>query len=161
MKCFTSFWSLWGLRNEMTPLIKLSVCLDANGSVNGNTWQKGHVAHDINCLDLKNAVVQFASCDANAGTSSVTWPSKYDVVPQFDWLGFRNVVVSLMILLLSYDADTGTSSIGVACPKISHCISFWSSWSKECNVAINDTAGITWQQYKCHVMPKSMPMRSQ
>ena len=56
----------------MTPLIKPSMCLDANGSVNGITRQKGHVAHDINCLDLKNAVVQFAPCDANAGTSSVT-----------------------------------------------------------------------------------------
>ena len=41
----------------MTPLIKPSKCLDANGSVNGITWQRGHVAHDINCLDLKNFIV--------------------------------------------------------------------------------------------------------
>ena len=100
--------------------------------------QRSHVALHFNCLDLWNAVVSWMSapCDDDASTSGITWPTK-------SWCMTKECSGVI--------DDAGAN--GITWPKKSCCISFWLSWPKKYNGAIDDgdssVSGITWP--KCHV----------
>ena len=64
---------------------------------------------------------------------------KCNVASHFDILDLRNENVSLVLLLISHDADVGTN--GIAWPNKSYCTLFQSSWPKKWNVAIDDAVG--------------------
>ena len=84
-----------------------------------------------------------ASCDSKVSVSSITWP-KNNATPNFSHLDIRNAIVPLMMPWASCNAVAH----GITWPKKSCCTSFWISWPKECDGAINDvnTAvnGVTW-----------------
>ena len=69
------------------------------------------------------------------------WHNVKSVAPHFD-LDPRNAVVPLTMPLASYKTDS--DGIGVTWTKNSFSTSFWSSWCKECNGAIDKAIGFTW-----------------
>ena len=73
-------------------------------------------APHFNDLNLRNAIVplmmSLASCDTDAGwhpvmpvAMAIVSPDQNDVSLQFDCLDLRNVMVSLTILMASYNAN--------------------------------------------------------
>ena len=62
------------------------------------------------------------------------------VATNFNHLDLRNPVVPLMIPLASCAANAN----GIMIPKMSHCMSFQSSWCKECSGTFDDANGIMW-----------------
>ena len=137
---------------------------------------EGHAVPHFNFLDLTNAVVPFmmslASCDANVfrvcgpnecnGTiynavSTVTWPNSH-VAPQFCHLDLTNAIVWLIMPSALCDSNANY----VIWPEKS-CVSFQSSWHKECNGAIDDPIDAMCCQHQCqwhHVMQMLMPLVS-
>ena len=106
------------------------VSCDADASINGVTWPKGHVAPHFSCLDVRNAMLplmmQSASCDTNdiilpkvsCGTSF--WSA---------WCKEYNDAIH---------ADDGANDI--TWPNKSCITSFWSTWKFECSCTIDDAS---------------------
>ena len=119
--------------------------------------QKSHVTSYFGHLDLINAMVvlmmSLVSCNTNTGTNSITWPNK--IATCSDCFDLRNAVVPFMMPLVWCDIETGSS--GVIWSKMSCWTSFWSSWPKECNGAIDNIitlpkmVPVVWHNQRCHV----------
>ena len=102
-------------------------------------------------------MIPSALCDANASANALTWP-KRSFTLHFDWLAqeiqwchwchWCHVMLTPMPM-----ASFDTNLTCVTWPKMSCCSSFWSSWPKECNCAIDVAISI-----KCCQM--LMPMAS-
>ena len=85
-----------------------------------------------------------AICDADSSASCFKLLKKL-CWPWFDHLDLTNAMLPLMMSSVSYDANTGTSSI--TCPRKSGQIFFqWPSPIKH-NDAIYDAISITWHQW--------------
>ena len=110
----------------------------------------------------------------------------HDVAPHFKYLGLRNAMVPLTILLACYGADTTANGVNVQkvilylilivftygiqwylfntisimwCQqKCQCCTTFWLSWLKKCSSAIGEAIDITWYWCWCqwHHMTKKV-----
>ena len=123
------------LRKAMVPLMMPLASCDVDASAIGITWPKVHVAPHFSHLDLRNAIVPWWYHQHHMMLTPVPMAShdhKSHIAPHFDFLDLGNT---------SCDADTSTNSITW---QIKSCwTSFWSSWPKECNDAINSDVCFT------------------
>ena len=137
---------LW---NAVGPLMTPSALCYANGTANGVTWQKGHIAPHFNHFAWRNTVVPsmmpLVSYDANMMLMSmpiVSHDPKSHITPYFYHLDLRNVTALLTVLSQLCDADECANDI--TWPKRSCYIPFWMSFPKECNGGIDDANSMTW-----------------
>ena len=87
-----------------------------------------------------------AGCET-VPTITALHDQKSYVALHFDYFDWRNAVVPLMMPLPSYDAEADAN--GFTWPKISCCISYWSSCPNKWYGGIYDTVGIMqhWNQH--------------
>ena len=111
-------WHTYGIwlsrfSNVVVSLTMLLAACNIDASANGVIWLKSHVAPNVSCLDLRNAMVALTtlitSCDAIL-LPMVSMTKSY-VAPYFSFLKVRNVVEQLMMLLTACGTDANANGI--------------------------------------------------
>ena len=158
------------LRNPMLPSVTILASYDTGANTNIIKWPENTMLHLISVsLTCTMQWYHWWCWWHHVIPVQVSLPSNYQkfhVASHFDC-----AVVSLPTVSTSHDTKAGPN--GVTWPKTLCCTAFWSSWTKECSVPINDAvhitwcqcqwSGITWHQHQCHchcVMPVLMLMAS-
>ena len=71
---------------------------------------QSHIALHFNHLDLRNAVMSLALCNADVNTNGVTGPKSHGI-PHFSCLDVRNVMMALITPSVPCDPDTNANDV--------------------------------------------------